>query len=52
VDFFLVALIIKRSLVMFASPPGTWIPFTLISASTDLTDREVERRHGRAAQRS
>ena len=52
VDFYPVALIIKRSLDMFASPKGTWIPFTLISASTDLTNREVERRHGRAAQRS
>jgi hypothetical protein len=37
VDFFLVALIINRSLEMFASPLGTWIPFTLIFASTYVT---------------
>lgn len=34
VDFFLVALIINRSLAMFGSALGTWIPFTLIFAST------------------
>jgi len=37
VDFFLVALVINRSLEMFASPLGTWIPFALIFASTYLT---------------
>ena len=37
VDFFLVALIINRSLEMFASPLGTWIPFALIFASTYVT---------------
>lgn len=36
VDFFLVALLINRSLAMFASPPGTWIPFALIFTSTYL----------------
>jgi hypothetical protein len=30
VDFFLVALMINKSLDMFRSPLGTWIPFTLI----------------------
>ncbi|MFQ5555166.1 MAG: hypothetical protein ACE5GC_07350 [Acidimicrobiia bacterium] len=34
VDFVLVAVIIMRSLEMFASPLGTWIPFSLIFAST------------------
>jgi hypothetical protein len=36
-DFFVVALLINRSLEMFASPLGTWIPFALIFASTWLT---------------
>jgi hypothetical protein len=37
VDFFVVALLINRSLEMFASLLGTWIPFTLIFASTYIT---------------
>jgi hypothetical protein len=37
VDFFLIALVINRSLEMFASPLGTWIPFALIFASTYVT---------------
>ena len=37
VDFFVVALLINRSLEMFASLLGTWIPFVLIFASTYLT---------------
>ena len=37
VDFFLIALVINRSLEMFASPLGTWIPFALIFASTYIT---------------
>jgi hypothetical protein len=37
VDFFLVALVVLRSLEMFASPLGTWIPFALIFAATWLT---------------
>jgi hypothetical protein len=37
VDFFVVALLINRSLEMFASLLGTWIPFALIFASTYLT---------------
>ena len=43
-DFFVVALIINRSLDMFASPLGTWIPFGLIFASTYLTGKYVERK--------
>jgi hypothetical protein len=39
VDFGLVALVILRSLDMFASPLGTWIPFGLIFAATWLTGR-------------
>jgi len=39
VDFFLVALIIQKSLEMFTSPIGTWIPFVLIFLSTYLTGR-------------
>jgi hypothetical protein len=37
VDFFVVALLINRSLEMFASPLGTWIPFALIFISTYVT---------------
>ncbi len=37
VDFFLVALIINRSLDMFKSLLGTWIPFILIFTSIYLT---------------
>lgn len=37
VDFFLVALVINRSLEMFAVPLGTWIPFVLIFISTYVT---------------
>jgi hypothetical protein len=40
-DFFVVALIINRSLEMFASPLGTWIPFALIFISTYLTGNYV-----------
>ncbi len=37
VDFFLVALVINKSLDMFTSLLGTWIPFALIFTSTYLT---------------
>ena len=37
VDFFVVALLINRSLDMFTSLLGTWIPFVLIFLSTYLT---------------
>jgi hypothetical protein len=33
-DFFLVALVILKSLAMFTDPLGTWIPFALIFAAT------------------
>jgi hypothetical protein len=36
-DFFVVALLINKSLAMFASLLGTWIPFVLIFVSTYLT---------------
>ena len=38
-DFFLVALLINKSLDMFQSPIGTWIPFGLIFLATYLTGR-------------
>ena len=37
VDFFIVALLINRSLEMFTSLLGTWIPFGLIFLSTSIT---------------
>lgn len=43
VDFFVVALMINRSLEMFTSPLGTWIPFTLIFTSTYGTGLLVNR---------
>ena len=45
VDFFLVALIINRSLEMFASPLGTWIPFALIFLAALLTGKRMKRRY-------
>ena len=44
VDFFVVALLMLRSLDMFASLLGTWIPFALIFTSTYLTGLFAERR--------
>ena len=41
-DFFLVALVINKSLEMFQSLLGTWIPFILIFLSTYLTGLLVE----------
>lgn len=49
VDFFLVALVILKSLEMFTSPLGTWIPFALIFLSTLLTGRWVTRREAAMA---
>jgi len=46
-DFFVVALLIIRSLDMFASLIGTWIPFGLIFASTYLTGQYVAKRGAR-----
>ena len=37
VDFFVVALLVNRSLEMFTSPLGTWIPFALIFLTTYVT---------------
>jgi len=37
VDFFVVALLINKSLAMFGSFLGTWIPFGLIFAATYVT---------------
>ena len=48
-DVFVVALLINRSLEMFTSLLGTWIPFLLIFLSTYLTGTIVLRR-GRVAQ--
>ena len=42
-DFFLIALVINRSLEMFTSLLGTWIPFTLIFLSTYVTGLVVTR---------
>jgi hypothetical protein len=36
-DFFVVALLMNRSLEMFASLLGTWIPFAFIFTSTSVT---------------
>jgi hypothetical protein len=49
VDFFVVALLINRSLEMFANLLGTWIPFALIFASTYLTGLIVQRSTERKA---
>ncbi len=46
VDFFFVALVINKSLEMFASLLGTWIPFALIFISTYLTGSMVMRSSG------
>ncbi len=43
-DVFLVALVIEKSLAMFTSLIGTWIPFALIFMSTYLTGLYQERR--------
>lgn len=43
-DFFVVALLITRSLEMFASLLGTWIPFALIFTSTYVTGLSLGRK--------
>ncbi len=43
-DFFIVALIINRSLAMFGNVLGTWIPFVLIFISTYYTGRHEEKK--------
>jgi hypothetical protein len=40
-DFFLVAIIIQKSLAMFSSVLGTWIPFLLIFFSTYIVGKKV-----------
>ena len=51
-DFFVVSLLILRSLEMFTSLLGTWIPFALIFASTYMTGLYTTRnpQHPAAAQ--
>lgn len=44
VDFFIVALLILKSLEMFTSILGTWIPFALIFVSAYAAGRYVEKR--------
>jgi hypothetical protein len=46
VDFFVVALLINKSMDMFTSLIGTWIPFALIFLSTYLTGLFVQQRKG------
>lgn len=48
VDFFVVGLLINKSLEMFASLLGTWIPFALIFTSTYLTGLFVTRLSSRS----
>ena len=48
-DFFLVALLINRSVEMFASLLGTWIPLALIFASSYITGWYMGRRPQRKA---
>jgi hypothetical protein len=43
-DFFVVAILIQRSLEMFASVLGTWIPVALIFLSTYLTGLYVSKK--------
>lgn len=52
VDFFVVALLILKSLKMFASLLGTWIPFALIFASTWLTGLNTTKRNRNNGARS
>ncbi len=42
-DVFVVALLIERSLAMFESPVGTWLPLTLIFGATYATGVLVTR---------
>ncbi len=43
VDFFVVALLINKSLAMFKSALGTWIPFALIFISAFITGLVLNR---------
>jgi hypothetical protein len=42
VDFFLVALVILKSIAMFLNPLGTWIPFFLIFLVTLITGELIK----------
>jgi hypothetical protein len=44
IDFFVVALLINKSLEMFTSPIGTWIPISSIFLSTYLTGLYTKKR--------
>jgi hypothetical protein len=48
-DFFVVALLMNRSLETFASLLGTWIPFALIFTSTYITGLSLGRKPQRKA---
>jgi hypothetical protein len=48
-DFFVVALAMERSLAMFESLIGTWVPFVSIFAATYLVGLAMRRPSGRAA---
>lgn len=52
VDFALVALVILRSLDMFTSPLGTWIPFALIFLATYVTGQITKRGSAKGAARA
>ncbi len=49
-DLFVVAFLIQKSFEMFASVRGTWLPFTLIFASTWWTGRAMRRGGNRTVQ--
>lgn len=42
-DFFLVAMLVLKSFEMFLSPLGTWLPFTLIFATTYVMGTVLQR---------
>ena len=42
-DFFIVALVVERSLVMFESIMGTWLPFLFIFLTVWLTGLDMTR---------
>lgn len=48
VDFLVVGLLINRSLSMFSSLLGTWIPFALIFTSTLAVGLTIQHRHSAA----
>ena len=51
VDFFVVGLLINRSLSMFASLLGTWIPFALIFTSTLLVGLQIKKQRSASVAR-